>query len=150
MDKNSDQIQRVIDLPVSLDRAWRAISTPEDFSSWFSDHAAFESRVGAEIVFEWDQYGKKYGRVEVIDPPHRFGFRWLAGDAGVQAPIKEGNSTLVMMELTEVPNGIRLTVTESGFSSLPAELQDSEFHKNVVGWKSEMKDLVDLIRGESI
>ena len=84
------------------------------------------------------------------DPPHRFGFRWLAGDAGVQGLIEEGNSTLVMMELTEIPSGTRLTVTESGFSSLPAELQDSEFHKNVAGWKSEMKDLVEYLQGESI
>jgi uncharacterized protein YndB with AHSA1/START domain len=148
MTKNIDQIQRVIDLPVDITRAWRAISTPEDISNWFSDHASFTAEVGAEIVFDWDDYGKKYGRVEVIKPPYQFGFRWLAGDAGLKIPIKDDNSTLVMMELTEIPDGTRLTVTESGFSKLAADLQKSEFLKNEAGWDYELNDLKKYIEGE--
>lgn len=143
--KTTDQIRRVIDLPVSLSRAWRAISTPEEISNWFSDYVSFESKVGAEVVFEWKEYGKKYGRVEIIDHPNRFGFRWLAGDAGLKMPIEINNSTLVLMELTEIPGGTRLTVTESGFSNLPESLQSAEFHKNESGWDYELTDLKNFI-----
>jgi len=52
------------------------------------------------------------------------------------------------MELTEVPNGTRLTVTESGFSKLAADLQKSEFHKNEAGWDYELNDLNTYIEGE--
>ena len=148
MARNNDQIKRVVDLPVDISRAWRVISTPEEISNWFSDQVSFEVEVGAEIVFDWDDYGQKFGRVEVIDPPHRFGFRWLAGDAGLKIPIEEDNSTLVMMELSEIPDGTRLTVTESGFSKLAAELQKSEFLKNTSGWDYELKDLMNYIREE--
>ena len=147
MPKSKDQIKRVIDLPVSLARAWRAISTPEEISKWFSDHVAFKAEVGAEIIFEWDDYGKKYGRVEVINPPWGFGFRWQAGDGGIKMPLREDNSTLVMMELTETSSGTRLTVTESGFSKLPQSLQKPEFHKNESGWDYELNDLRGYLTG---
>lgn len=149
MPKIKDQIQKMIDLPVDISRAWQAISTPEEISSWFSDHASFETQVGAEIVFDWDDYGKKCGRVEIIDRPRRFGFRWLAGDAGLKTAIEENNSTLVVMELTEIPGGTRLTVTESGFSKLPAELQNPEFHKNESGWDYELNDLQRFFQGNA-
>lgn len=140
-----DQIQRTIDLPVDMSRAWRAISTPEGIANWFSDHVSFEAKVGAEIVFDWDDYGINYGAVEAIDPPNRFSFRWLSGDAGLNIPIDVNNSTLVVMELTEIPNGTRLTVTESGFSNLPANMRKAEYHKNESGWDYELKDLVNYL-----
>ena len=146
--KTIDQIQRVIDLPVDKSHAWRAISTPEEISNWFSDHVSFDAEVGAEIVFDWNDYGRKYGRVEIIDPPNRFGFRWLAGDAGLKMPIEINNSTLVVMELTEVLGGTRLTVTESGFSNLPVALQEAEFRKNVAGWDYELNDLTNYLAVE--
>lgn len=149
MTEQIDSIQKIIDLPVDLPRAWRAISTAEDIQNWFSDHAKFESKVGAEIEFEWDDYGKKYGRVEIIEPPNRFGFRWLAGEPGSKdVPLTDNNSTLVVMELDEIPGGTRLTVTESGFSKLPAEMQKSELVKNTGGWDYEFNDLKNYIERE--
>jgi uncharacterized protein YndB with AHSA1/START domain len=146
--KTTDQIQRVLELPVLLKRAWRAISTPEGLSRWFSEHVSFEPQVGAEIVFEWDDYGKKYGCVEAFEPQQRFGFRWLAGEAGRNEPVTDDNSTLVIMELEEIQNGTRLTVTESGFSRLPKELQTSELVKNDRGWDYELAELVVYMRAE--
>lgn len=140
--KTTDDIQRVLDLPVGLERAWRAISTPAGMSRWFSEQVSFEARVGAEIIFEWDDYGTKFGKIEVIEHPKSFGFRWLAGEPGLIEPIHENNSTLVLMELEEIPQGTRLTVTETGFSKLSKELQSSEFVKNQRGWDYELAELI--------
>ena len=144
--KTKDQIQRVLVFPVDMEKVWRAISTPKGMSHWFSEHVSFESRVGAEIVFDWDDYGKKYGRVEVIDPPKRFGFRWLAGEPELIEPITDKNSTLVMMELEKIPEGIQLTVTETGFSNLPKPLQSAELVKNDHGWDYELAELADYMK----
>jgi uncharacterized protein YndB with AHSA1/START domain len=147
MEQIRDEIQRVIDLPIGLSRAWQAITTPEDISNWFSDRISFAPEVGADIVFDWDDHGKKYGRVEVIDPSNRFAFRWRVKGLGPEVPIEANNSTLVMMELTQTSEGTRLTVTESGFSNLPPDLQDFEFHKNESGWDYELNDLSKYFQG---
>jgi len=75
--KTTDQIQRVLELQEGLESAWHAISKPEKMSRWFSEHECFESRVGVEIVFERNDYGRKYGWIEVIEPQTFVILLWL-------------------------------------------------------------------------
>jgi len=139
--EEQDQIQRIVELPVNLERAWRAISTPEELSRWFSDEVAFEPQVGSEIIFDWEDYGRKYGQIEVIEAPYRFGFRWLAGDRGDRTTLQAANSTFVLMSLERTPSGTRLTVTETGFANLAPELRRTEFEGNTRGWETELGEL---------
>lgn len=142
-----DQIQRTLELPVSLQRAWLAVSTPEGLSCWFSQRVAFDGQIGAEIIFDWDNHGKKYGEVEILEPQTRFGFRWLAGEPGLVEPLTPANSTLVVFELEETSSGIRLTVTETGFSQLSEALQKPEKVKNEQGWEYELPELKNYLKG---
>ena len=144
---STDQIQRTLELPLGLLRTWQAVSTPEGLSSWFSQRVTFDVQMGAEIIFDWDNHGKKYGEVEILEPQTRFGFRWLAGEPDLVEPLTSANSTLVVFELEETASGTRLTVTETGFSQLSKELQKPEKVKNEQGWDFELPELKNFLEG---
>ncbi len=72
-----DTIERQLVIPVGRQRVWDAITAPEQIAKWFSDAITMELMPGSPIVFHWDGYGDRRGRVETIDPPNRFAYRWI-------------------------------------------------------------------------
>jgi hypothetical protein len=89
--------------------------------------------------------------VEVVDPPHRFAFRWALsegaeGDEASRAG--PGNSVLVDFTLTaEGDERTRLRVTETGVADLPWSDDDKagyvDEHDN--GWRVHLGDLAGLL-----
>jgi len=47
-------------------------------------------------------------------------------------------STLVVFTLEQQPDGIRLTVTESGFDQIPVDRRAKAFASNEGGWEKQM------------
>lgn len=43
----------------------------------FSDGVAVDLVPGGEAVLIWDEHGSYRTRVEKVDPPHSFSFRWV-------------------------------------------------------------------------
>jgi uncharacterized protein YndB with AHSA1/START domain len=72
--------------------------------------------------------------IEIIEPMHRFAFRWQANPADVPM-------TRVEFTLEPHPEGTRLRVVESGFASLPPELHQ----RHVEGWQRELGDLAGYL-----
>jgi uncharacterized protein YndB with AHSA1/START domain len=138
----TDRIERKIDLPVPLERVWRAITQPQELSNWFSDRVYLDLRVGGEIILEWDAYGRATGVVEVLDPPHTFAFRWRAHGVSPEEPLAADNSTLVTFTLVQTGEGTRLELIEMGFASLPASVRAVAYRENVGGWRVELNELV--------
>jgi uncharacterized protein YndB with AHSA1/START domain len=50
-------------------------------------------------------------------------------------------ATLVEFQLTEVPGGTKLAVTESGFDELPAHRRDEAFRMNSSGWEAQLRNI---------
>jgi hypothetical protein len=48
-------------------------------------------------------------------------------------------TTLIVFALEEVPNGVRLTVTESGFDRIPLARRAKAFTANEQGWAMVVK-----------
>lgn len=144
----TNEITRTADFPLPPERVWRAITDPEQLSSWFSDHVQMVFQVGQAIVFTWDQYGKASGRIELIEPPQRFAFRWRAHNVPDEEPLTDENSTLVTFTVTPTAGGARLTVVESGFANLPQALRVRTFQENTGGWRAEFADLRAYLGGE--
>jgi len=144
-----DQIERMIEFPLSPQRVWRAITVPEELSRWFSDHVQMVFAVGEEIVFEWDQYGTVTGRIEFIEPPQTFAFRWRAHNVADDEALTAVNSTLVTFTVAPTESGARLTVVESGFANLPQAMRARTFKENSSGWQAEFEDLRVYFAGES-
>ncbi len=132
----------VIDAPVEV--VWSVVTEPEHISGWFSDSADVDLRPGGRAVLHWNDFGTVQGRVERVEPPHFFSFRW-AVDPGRE--IDEGSSTLVEFSLRAEQDSTRLTVVESGFRGLagPEDEKQRHFDSHRRGWELELGELGEYV-----
>src|SRR3954447_8843964 len=136
-----DRIEREILIDAPVEVVWAVVTEPEHISRWFSDSVELELRPGGKAVLHWDGRGAVDGRVERVEPPHFFSFRWVAG-RGLQ--LAEGNATLVEFSLAAEGDGTRLTVVETGFGSLAGSDDDNQerFDGHRRGWELELGEMV--------
>ena len=146
--KFSDKIERELFLPVPVTQVWAAIATAEGLGNWFSNHVSLDLQVGGAIKFTWNDHGTSNGRIERLEPPHVFAYRWQAHSVPDDAPLTAANSTVVTFTLTEVDNGTQLSVVETGFAGLETAVREQNFQDNVSGWRTELQELVDYLTGE--
>jgi uncharacterized protein YndB with AHSA1/START domain len=126
----------LVDAPV--ERVWSVITEAEHVGAWFGDAAEIDLRPGGAMTLTWEKHGSVLGRVEKVEPPSLFAFRW-ARPAGAEP--REGNSTLVEFTLTGEGERTRLRVVESGFPSLEGDDQSKYAAMNTEGWRLELEDL---------
>jgi uncharacterized protein YndB with AHSA1/START domain len=111
-------------------------------AAWFGDAAEIDLRPGGDAAFIWEEGGRFLGRVERVEPPRFFSYRWARPK---DTPPAEGNSTLVEFSLIAEGEGTRLRVVESGFATL-ARSEDEKaqhFADNTQGWNVELGHLRD-------
>ena len=132
----------VIDAPVEV--VWSVVTEPEHISGWFSDSADLDLRPGGRAVLHWNDYGTVQGRVERVERPHFFSFRW-AVDPG--RDVDERNSTLVEFSLRAEHDSTRLTVVETGFQGLAGadDEKQQHFDSHSRGWELELGELGEYV-----
>jgi len=146
---NTDRIEKHVVLRAPRARVWRALSDSADFGHWFG--MKFDgpftpgARVNATIVgtmvdpevakLQKQHEGLKF-EIEVaqVEPERLFSFRWHPGPPEPGANRSAEPMTLVAFTLEEVADGIRLTVTETGFDQIPLERRVKAFAGNEGGW----------------
>jgi uncharacterized protein YndB with AHSA1/START domain len=137
-----DRISRetVIDAPPDV--VWAIVTEPRHVARWFSDEAEIDLRPGGAMLLTWHGHGSYRGRVEAVEPPRRFAFRWMRRE-GV-AP-GEGTSTLVEITLSAEGPRTRLSVVETGFQELTWAEEDKARYadENSQGWVHELTELRD-------
>jgi uncharacterized protein YndB with AHSA1/START domain len=149
---STDRIERQIVLRAPIARVWEAVSDSRAFGSWFgvAFDAPFEAgaRLAGKIVpttvdpevakMQKPYEGKAFEFwVERIEPMHRITFRWhpYAMDAGID--YSDEPTTLIVFDLQEVPDGTRLTISESGFDKIPLARRAAAFKANEGGWSHQ-------------
>lgn len=141
-----DTIERQLVIPVDRQRVWEAITAPGQVATWFADSTTLQLEEGAPFIFQWNGYGERRAKVETIDPPNRFAYRWIPMDETDQSiPFDEMPSTLVEFSLEDTPEGTRVTVIESGFSGLPADVREQMVRGNTDGWIMKTTALLDYL-----
>jgi uncharacterized protein YndB with AHSA1/START domain len=136
-----DTISRAIDIDAPPEIVWGIVTEARHLAGWLCDEAQIDLRPGGEMLLTWHGHGAYRGRVETVEPPHTFAFRWVLRE-GVEP--SEGGSTLVQMTLTATALGTRLDVTESGFSRLPWPGPERARYRdqNTDGWTRELEELL--------
>jgi uncharacterized protein YndB with AHSA1/START domain len=152
MTLDTDRIRKTALLRAPLERVWDAIGDARRFGAWFG--ASFDgpfvpgARLSARIVpTQVDPHVAKMQEphagttfdvfVERIDPMRLLSFRWHPYAVDTKDYTAEP-TTLVEFELTPVPEGTRLTITESGFDRIPLERRAQAFASNQEGWDHQL------------
>jgi uncharacterized protein YndB with AHSA1/START domain len=139
----TDRIQKTLVLHAPRSRVWRALTDFRQFGQWFRADLAGPFVIGERTQGAVTYPGYEHLRFEIIVeqivPERLFSWRWQPGGDPDSAPAEP--MTLVVFELEDVPEGTRLTVTESGFDQLPSVRRIKAFRENTDGWTNQLDNL---------
>ncbi|MDT5024922.1 MAG: hypothetical protein QOE61_1348 [Micromonosporaceae bacterium] len=140
-------IERDILIEAPVDVVWDVVTQPEQVDRWFSDEAEIDVRPGGEGSLSWQEYGTVRLRVEGVDRPHLFSFRWVYPEG--EDP-REGNSLLVEFTLTAEGQYTRLRVVERGLAELDwsDEQKAAYVQEHNRGWQVHFNDLLAYMAGQ--
>jgi uncharacterized protein YndB with AHSA1/START domain len=118
----------------SPESVWEAITTPEEFSSWYNGKVVIEGRLGGSFEIVTDGGFHWTGKILAWEPPNLFEYEHNHAPSKV---LPSGAETVVRWELTPKNEGTTLTFTqsrlESNFGFAPAMhvfLERLEAHLN--------------------
>ncbi len=146
MAAQTDQIEREIVIRAPVERVWELITSAEHLGTWFGDAGAeVDLRPGGALTVTWRENPAIRGRVETVDPPRRFAWRWLHVSDDAPAEPTPANSTLVEFTLAAEEDGTRVTVLERGFDGLDrdAAARAELLASHTRGWPFELGELAD-------
>ena len=154
---NTDRIEKRVELRASLDRVWRAVSDAEEFGRWFGVRfdgpfvagasvgaAITGTTVDHEVAKRQEPHAgaKSTWQVVAVEPKRRFAYRWHPFAVDPDTDYDREPTTLVEFTLSEIPDGVLLTITESGFDAIPEARRSASFEANAEGWAIQ----TDLVR----
>jgi uncharacterized protein YndB with AHSA1/START domain len=148
---STDRIQKTMILRAPRSRVWKALTDHRQFSQWFQ--ARLEGpfvegrRTEGAVTYPGYEHLRFQVEVEQLIPERLFSWRWQPGgdpDINPAEPM-----TLVVFELEEVPEGTRLTVTESGFDRIPVARRSKAYRENDEGWAGQFENLRQYLAGKA-
>jgi uncharacterized protein YndB with AHSA1/START domain len=151
---SKDRIEKKILLRAARKRVWRALTDSKEFGSWFGMKfdgpfvpgakmrgVIVPTTVNAEVAKAQKEYeGLPFViTIAQMDPERLFSFRWHPHALERDVDYSHEPTTLIVFLLEEVPDGIMLTVTESGFDRIPIARRAKAFTANEQGWGMVVK-----------
>jgi len=145
----NDRIEKRIELKAPVSRVWRALTDPREFGEWFRvklDGPFVPGQVSrGQMTYPGYEHVKWEAVVQKMEPEKLFSFTWPHPKSHEKGEYTGDYSndprTLVEFRLEKTPNGTLLTLTESGFSNVPADRRDEAFRRNEGGWTEQMKNI---------
>ncbi len=134
-----DEVRRELEIRAPRERVWAALTEPDQLVQWFPDkRAEIDLRPGGAAMLEWDE-AKAEAVVDVAEPPSRLVFRWRP--EGLGRPF-----TTVSFTLEESAHGTtHVSLVESGFASLPDQIETQSQKGNDEGWAHELQELKEYL-----
>ncbi len=143
----SDRIEKTVVLKAPRARVWHALATPAEFGEWFgvdlSGVKSFDpgARIRGAVTIPEYRHLTFEVTVEQVVPERLLSFRWHPHPVPPEKDYSSEPTTLVTFELSEVDEGTRLTVVESGFDKIPLERRAEAFRGNEGGWTQQMVNI---------
>lgn len=140
-----DRIEKQIELEAPVARVWRALTDHREFGQWFQVNLEGPFVPGqtsrGQITYPGYEHLKWEAVVQKMEPERLFSFTWHPYAVDLQKDYSKEPSTLVEFRLEPKGAGTLLTLTESGFSKLPADRRLEAFRMNDGGWAEQMKNI---------
>ncbi|MDQ3238900.1 MAG: SRPBCC family protein [bacterium] len=141
-------IVREITIKASKESIYKAITDPELIISWFPDKVEGKLEVGERPILDFGVHGKNQIYVESARPYTYFAYRWIPGSSHFLGDVLTKPNTLVEFYIEESEGKSRVTVKESGFASLPAEIAEQCFNDNSGGWEYMIGRLEKVMKND--
>ena len=142
---STDRIEKKVVLRAPRSRVWRAISTAEEFGTWFRVNLEGVFAEGATIRGRITHPGYEHVTVEMlverIEPERLFSYRWHPYPMDPAVDYSAEPTTLVEFILEEIEGGTAVTIVESGFDRIPLARRAEAFRMNDQGWAGQIKNL---------
>ena len=138
----TDTITHEIKVHAPIERVWDLVTRPEHIARWYAfDGADIDLRPGGRLAFRWREHGEYRGRIERVERPRAFSFRFV-GHVPDQDPNRH-NSTLVEFTLQASEGSTVVRIVESGFAELtdPTEADASKWAISLEGWRGGFEAL---------
>jgi uncharacterized protein YndB with AHSA1/START domain len=144
-----NRIEKKILLRAPRARVWRALTDAEEFGTWFGmkldgpftpgallKGTIVPTKVDAEVAKAQKPHEGMPFEISVdrIEPERLFSFRWHPFAVDRDVDYSQEPTTLITFTLDDVPDGIMLTVTETGFDQIPLARRAAAFTANEQGW----------------
>ena len=141
---STDRIERQVVLRAPRSRVWRALTEPDQFGQWFGVKLARPFVAGARVTGQPTKPEHEHIpfnlTIERMEPERLLAWRWHVVIDAESGRVSEP-TTLVEFHLEDVDGGTLLTVTESGFDSMPPEYRDAAYRGNEGGWSQQMASI---------
>ncbi|MBI4916625.1 MAG: SRPBCC family protein [Acidobacteria bacterium] len=149
----TDRIEKEVVLKAPRSRVWRAISDPRELGAWFRAVLVGPFEPGATVTGHSTYPGWEHLEwqivVEAVEPERLLSFRWHPYAVDPDQDYTGEPTTLVTFVLEQVPEGTRLTVTESGFDGIPLQRRAEAFRMNSQGWATQMENVAHYVAERS-
>lgn len=146
---DTDRIVKKVELRAPRSRVWRAISTAEEFGTWFrmkldGDFAEGQTIRGRITLPGYDHLTVEM-MVERIEPERYFSYRWHPYAIETSVDYSAEPTTLVEFMLEDAGGGATVTIVESGFDDIPLSRRDVAFRMNDKGWAGQIRNLEQYV-----
>lgn len=142
---NTDRIEKTVVLRAPRARVWRALTDASEFGAWFGASLTGTFAPGAVVSGRITTPGYEHLTmdllVERVEPERLLSYRWHPYAVDPEVDYRDEPMTLVEFRLEDVPEGTRLTVTESGFDQIPAARRAEAFRMNEGGWAAQVENI---------
>ncbi len=141
----ADRIIKSIELKAPIDRVWRSLADHNEFGQWFRVKLDAPFKPGTVSTGKMTYPGYEHypwlAVVERMEYEHLLSFRWHDFDDTSGVDIAKQPTTLVEFLLEPIPEGTRLTITESGFEALPDPRRLEVLRDNAEGWNIQANNI---------
>jgi uncharacterized protein YndB with AHSA1/START domain len=149
MKTDLDKIEKIIELKSPVARVWRALTDADEFGEWFRVDLDGPFEPGRTSTGKMTYPGYEgypwVATVERMEHERLFSFRWQDLDEKSDLDISQQATMLVEFTLEATPSGTRLSITESGFSSMPDPRRIEALRENTEGWNIQAKNISDYV-----
>jgi uncharacterized protein YndB with AHSA1/START domain len=146
---STDRVQKQVELKAPIERVWRALTDYKEFGQWFMVNLEGPFVVGKTVKGRITYPGFDHKLelvVQKMEPPHLFSYHWHPFALDEKRDYSKEAPTLVEFKLQKIAGGTLLTVTESGFDSIPADRHDEAFRMHEGGWAEQMGNIKKFVQ----
>lgn len=147
------RIVKTIELKAPVSRVWRALADHTEFGQWFRVKLDGPFKPGAVSTGKMTYPGYEHypwlAVVERIEHEQLLSFRWHDFDEKSGVDISKQPTTLVEFQLEPIPDGTRLTITESGIEAIPNPRRLEVLRGNTQGWDIQANNIATHVTSSS-